>query len=156
MKGDDQVVKQLNKVLTQQLTAINQYFLHARMLKDWGYEGVAEKVYKESIRQMKAAQKVTDRILFLEGLPNYQKLLKLMIGENARECLQNDLQFASQGRNEYVSTVSVCLDKKDHASRELVEHLLSDEEEYIDWLETQNSLIHSLGVENYLAEHIEE
>lgn len=156
MKGDPAIIKQLNQVLTLELTAINQYFLHSRMMEDWGYKRLAKSIYSESIRQMKAAEKLTDRILFLEGLPNYQKLLKLSIGENAAECLQNDLKFALSGREEYVATVAACIDKKDHASRELIEHLLEKEESYIEWLEEQNRLISAVGVENYLAEQLEE
>ena len=112
MKGDTQVLKGLNEILTGQLTAINQYFLHARMLTDWGYEKVAEKVYKESISQMKLAKKVTDRILFLEGLPNYQKLLKLEIGEDPKECLQNDLAYCENACKEMKRVTDLCLNRK--------------------------------------------
>ena len=154
MKGDANVVKGLNEILTIQLSAINQYFLHARMLSDWGYEKVAKKVYKASIHQMKEAQKVTDRILFLEGLPNYQKVLKLEIGEETHEVLKNDKVCCHNACDELKRVTQICLDAKDHGSRELVEHILEDEEQYLDWLETQLSAIGDIGIENYLAEQI--
>ena len=154
MKGDQNVIKGLNEILTGQLSAINQYFLHARMLSDWGYEKVAKKVYKASIHQMKEAQKVTDRILFLEGLPNYQKLLKLEIGEQTHEVLKNDKSCCEKACGELRRVTQLCLDAKDHASRELVEHILEEEEEYLDWLEIQLSAIKEVGLENYLAEKL--
>jgi bacterioferritin len=154
MKGDATAVKALNEVLTGHLTAINQYFLHAKMLSDWGYEKIASVVYKESIRQMKAAEKVTDRILLLEGLPNYQKLLNLKIGENASETLQFDKALCEYQRQTEVSTVKRCLDCQDHGSRELVERLVESEESHLNWLEAQHSIINEIGIENYLAEQI--
>tara|TARA_B100001094_G_C17998379_1_gene703849 strand:+ start:507 stop:971 length:465 start_codon:yes stop_codon:yes gene_type:complete len=154
MQGNVDVIKGLNELLTGQLSAINQYFLHARMLSDWGYEKVAKKVYKASIHQMKEAQKVTDRILFLEGLPNYQKLLKLEIGENTLEALENDKNCSNKACLDLRRVTQLCLDAKDHASRELVEHILEEEEEYLDWIETQLSAIGDIGIENYLAEQI--
>ena len=154
MKGNKEVIVGLNEILTGQLSAINQYFLHARMLSDWGYEKVAKKVYKASIHQMKEAQKVTDRILFLEGLPNYQKLLKLEIGENTKEVLDNDKKRCEVACSEMRRITEVCFDHKDHASRELVEHMLEEEEGYLDWLETQLSAIGEIGMENYLAEQL--
>ena len=155
MKGNSEVLKGLNEVLTCQLTAINQYFLHARMLSDWGYEKIAKKVYGESIHQMKEAKKTTDRILFLEGLPNYQKLLKLSIGEDAGECLKNDLAFCSGSRDELKRVTLLCLEKKDHASREMLEHMLEKEESFLDWLEIQQRVINNIGIEKYLAEKID-
>lgn len=154
MKGDANIIKGLNEILTRQLSAINQYFLHARMLKDWGYERVAGKVYKASIHQMKEAQKVTDRILLLEGLPNYQKLLKLEIGEDTLEILNNDKKSCESACDDLRRVCQMSLDAKDHVSRELIEHLLEEEEEYLDWLETQLSAIKDVGIENYLAEQL--
>lgn len=154
MKGNQEVIVELNKVLTMQLTAINQYFLHSRMLEDWGYHKIAKVVYKESIRQMKNAQKVTDRILFLEGLPNYQKLLKLNIGENPQEVLNQDQVFASNAANEIRDAIKVTLAHKEHVSREMLEDLAVHEESHLNWLESQNGLIKTVGVENYLAEQL--
>ncbi|SME98003.1 bacterioferritin [Pseudobacteriovorax antillogorgiicola] len=154
MKGEQDVIKGLNEVLTGQLTAINQYFLHARMLKDWGYEKIAKPVYKESIRQMKVAEKVTDRILLLEGLPNYQKLLKLSIGESAIECLGNDLKFCSGACQKLAVNTKLCLDKLDHVSRELLEDIEVGEQKFLLWLETQQYNIKELGPEKYLAEQL--
>lgn len=154
MQGNNDVVRGLNEVLTRQLTAINQYFLHARMHADWGYEPIGKTVYKESIRQMKLAEKVTDRILLLEGLPNYQKLLKLKIGETAVESLQNDLFFCKEACEKLRETVTICLEKKDHVSRELLEDLLVHEEKHLDWLEIQDRLVKSLGAANYLSENL--
>ena len=124
MKVDNDVVKALNEVLTGQLSAINQYFLHARMLSDWGYEKIAKVVYKESIHQMKVAEKTTDRILLVEGLPNYQKLLKLQIGEEVEEVLTNDKNYCVTAIERMRDVAKLCLDKKDHVSRELIEDML--------------------------------
>ena len=155
MKGDASIIKGLNEILTGQLTAINQYFLHARMLSNWGYGKIAEKTYKESIRQMKMAQKITDRILFLEGLPNYQKLLRLSIGEKAHETLTCDLSYCQKSCEELRRVTQECLDRSDHVSRELLEDILEDEESHLDWLETQLSTIDEIGLENYLAEKLD-
>ena len=154
MKGDNEVIKGLNEVLTGQLTAINQYFLHSRMLSDWGYEKLAGKVYKESIHQMKAAKDITDRILLLEGLPNYQKLLKLDIGENAMETLSNDKGFCETSCETLRRVTQLCLDKKDHVSREMMEDFLEKEESHLDWLEIQMKASAEVGKENYLAEKL--
>jgi len=154
MKGEAVPIKGLNDILTGQLTAISQYFLHAKMLKDWGYEKLGSAVYKESIRQMKAAEKVTDRILLLDGLPNYQKLLNLKIGENTAEALNFDQSLCEYLSNTQRSVVKQCLDHQDHGSRELIEHLLKSEEGYLDWMESQQSIIKDIGLDNYLAEQI--
>ena len=154
MRGDASVIKGLNEVLTLELTAINQYFLHARMLRNWGYEGLTERVYKESIRQMKVAQKVTDRILFLEGLPNYQKLLSLEIAESPTESLLADKRYCEGACHLLKDKIQLCLKKKDHPSRELLENLMIGEQAHLDWLETQQQAIHDLGTKNYLAEKI--
>ena len=154
MKGDPKVIDALNEILTGELTAINQYFLHARMCKNWGYEGIAHKVYKESIDEMKHAQNLTDRILFLEGLPNLQKLGKLNIGETVPEQLDADLKLEMTALTNLKAAIKVCFEAADHTSRELLEHILEDEEEHIDWLETQLGLIKELGKELYLSQQI--
>jgi bacterioferritin len=154
MKGDTKVLQYLNEVLTGELTAINQYFLHARMLKDWGYERLADKVYHESIDEMKHAQQLTDRILFLDGIPNYQKLFKLNIGENVEEILKNDLALEYEALTRLKESVKATFDAQDHGSRELFEHIIVAEEEHIDWLEAQLKLIEDLGLQNYLSEQI--
>jgi bacterioferritin len=156
MKGDPKVIDALNEILTGELTAINQYFLHARMCKNWGYERIAHTVYKESIDEMKHAQDLTDRILFLEGLPNLQKLGKLNIGETVPEQLDSDLKLEYQALDRLKAAIKICFDAADHASRELFEHILEDEEKHIDWLETQLGLIKELGAQHYLAQQIRE
>ncbi|MFW7379059.1 MAG: bacterioferritin [Oligoflexus sp.] len=154
MKGDAKVIQYLNEILTGELSAINQYFLHARMLKNWGYERLAAKVYHESIDEMKHASDLTDRILFLEGLPNYQKLFKLHIGETVEEIFKNDLQLELEAMTRLKEAIKSCFTAEDHGSRELFEHILVDEEKHIDWLEEQLSLIKDLGLQNYLAQQI--
>ena len=154
MKGDPKVIDALNEILTGELTAINQYFLHARMCKNWGYDRIAEAVRKESIDEMKHAQDLTDRILFLEGLPNLQKLGKLNIGENIPEQFEADLKLELLALTNLKAAIKVCFDAADHSSRELFEHILEDEEKHIDWLETQLSLIKDLGKVAYLAEQM--
>jgi len=154
MQGDPTVIQHLNEILTGELTAINQYFLHARILKNWGYERLAATVYHESIDEMKHASDLTDRILFLDALPNYQKLLKLRIGENVEEILKNDLVLEMEAMSRLKEALKVCFDAQDHGSRELFEHILVDEEKHIDWLEEQLSLIKDVGIQNYLAEQI--
>lgn len=154
MKGDARVIDALNEILTGELTAINQYFLHARMCKNWGYERIAHVIYKESIEEMKHAQDLTDRILFLEGLPNLQKLGKLNIGETVPEQLESDLKLEFQALERLKSAIKVCFEAADHASRELLEHILEDEEHHIDWIEAQLGLIKELGKELYLSQQI--
>lgn len=154
MKGDLDVIKQLNQVLTLQLTGINQLFLHSRMHDDWGYKDIAKQIYSDSIHLMKAAQKLTDRILFLEGLPNYQKILKLHIGEAAQECLENDYRFSCDLREKLIEAIELCLGKKDHHSRDILDQLLKKQEGIIDWHKAQKQLIDQIGKENYLSQKL--
>lgn len=156
MKGDVHVIKALNEVLTGELTAINQYFLHARMCKNWGYNRIAEKTYKESIEEMKHAQELLDRILFLDGIPNLQKLDKLNIGETVKEQLEADLALEFMAIDRLKKGIDICDTAKDYTSSELLEKILEDEEDHIDWLETQLNLIKDIGYENYLAQQLHE
>lgn len=154
MKGNADVIKHLNVILTNELTAINQYFLHARMCQAWGFEKIGEKVYKESIDEMKHAQSLIDRILFLEGVPNLQKLGTLNIGETVPEQLKADLDMELKGHVDLKNALNAATAAEDHASRELLESIISSEEEHIDWLEAQLEIIQKIGVENYLAQQL--
>ncbi|WP_150303444.1 bacterioferritin [Pseudomonas saliphila] len=149
MKGDSVVIQHLNTVLGNELVAINQYFLHARMLQDWGLEKLGEHEYKESIDEMKHADMLVKRVLFLEGLPNLQDLGKLLIGENVREILECDLRLEMAGIPDLKTAIAYCESVGDYGSRELFEDILESEEEHIDWLETQLGLIDKVGLENY-------
>lgn len=154
MKGDPKVIEALNEVLTGELTAINQYFLHARMSKNWGYDRIAQYVWKESIEEMKHAQDLVDRILFLEGIPNLQKLGKLNIGETVPEQLEADLKLEYEAVARLKAAIKTTFEAADHTSRELFEHILEDEEKHIDWIEAQLGQIKELGKELWLAEQI--
>ncbi len=150
MKGSTTIIQWLNKQLTNELTAINQYFLHARMLKDWGYNILGDKVYQESIGEMKHADRLIQRILFLEGLPNLQNLHKLGIGENVEEILKNDLALEMEARETVMAAIRDCEAENDYHTRRIFLDILEDAEEHIDFLETEIKLYDSLGPQNYL------
>jgi len=150
MQGDRAIIKTLNEALTNELTSVNQYFLHARMLDNWGFRRLGKIVYDESIGEMKHADKLIKRILFLDGLPNLQDLRKLSVGETVIEALTADLALEHSGRTTLVAGVAQCEAAKDFVSREVLVDILSDTEEHIDFLETQLSLAQSLGEQNYL------
>ncbi|ACR13656.1 bacterioferritin [Teredinibacter turnerae] len=156
MKGDAKVIEYLNKVLGNELVAINQYFLHSRMYKDWGLKELAEHEYKESIDEMKHADMLIERILFLEGLPNLQSLGKLLIGETTPEMLECDLKLELLAIPDLREGIAYCESVKDYVSRDLLNHILESEEEHVDWLETQLGLIDKVGLENYQQSMISE
>ena len=156
MKGDPNIIKLLNDQLTNELTAINQYFLHARMYKHWGLEKLGKKEYQESIGEMKHADILIDRILMLEGLPNLQALHKLMIGENTPEMLDCDLQLEKISQQTVKDGIAACEATRDYVSREIFQTILDDTEEHIDWIETQKDLIDKIGLQNYLQSQIDD
>lgn len=155
MKGDAKVIELLNKALYNELTAINQYFLHAKMLKNWGLKELADHEYHESIDEMKHADQLSDRILFLDGLPNFQALGKVRIGENPRELLQCDLALELEALPALRDGIAHCEAVGDYTSRQLFADILDSEEEHIDWIETQLSLIERIGEQNYLAQQLD-
>ena len=156
MKGDKQVIEALNKALTIELTAINQYFIQAKMLKNWGYLALAKKMYEESIGEMKHADKLIERVLFLEGIPNIARYDTIRVGSDVEEQLSNDLKLESNGVKVYNETITLAAKVQDNGTRELLEGILVSSEEHVDWLETQLSVIKAVGLQNYLAQQLGE
>ncbi|MBS0223478.1 MAG: bacterioferritin [Proteobacteria bacterium] len=154
MRGNPQIIAELNKLLKNELTAINQYFLHARMLKHWGFERLGKKIYDESIGEMKHADRLIQRILLLEGLPNLQDLGRLGVGETVAECLSADLRLETAARTDLVTAVAACETAQDYVSRELAVDILEDAEAHIDFLETELALLEKVGEQNYLQTQI--
>ena len=149
MKGDPKVIEHLNRVLRNELAAINQYFLHSRMFKDWGLKGLADYEFHESVDEMKHADSLIERVLFLEGLPNLQDIGKLRIGEHTQEMLECDLALEMDAIPDLREAIAYCESVKDYVSRDLFDGILDSEEEHVDWLETQLDLISRVGIENY-------
>lgn len=154
MQGNDQIIEALNEVLTAELTAINQYFLHAKMLDDWGFKRLAEHSRSESIDEMKHAEEVTERVLYFEGVPNYQRYFSLRIGQTVPEMFEADLALEYEAVERLNKGVALATEHGDNGSRDLFERILVDEEHHIDWLETQLETIRQVGVENYLAQQM--
>lgn len=150
MKSNTEIIATLNKVLTSELTSINQYFLHARIYKNWGFSQLNDKCYKKSILDMKQADKIIERILFLEGLPNLQQLGQLSIGEETPEMLECDYKFELNQRTTLQDAIALCENQQDYVSRDMLTEILDGEEEYIDWIETQQYQIEQMGIEKYL------
>ncbi len=150
MQGDSKVIEQLNKCLGNELVAINQYFLHARMFKNWGFEALDKVEYKKSIKDMKQADKIIERVLFLEGLPNLQKLGKLQIGENPLEMLKSDFQLQVTTLQDLRDSIALCESLSDYVTRDMLAEILEYEEEHLDWIETQLDLVNKVSIENYL------
>jgi len=154
MKGDNKVIEALNRALTIELTAINQYFVQAKMCKNWGYGKLAKKHFEESIGEMKHAENLIDRILFLEGVPNIARYDVIRVGTDVKQQFENDLKLETGGVKSYNEAVALCAEVKDAGSREILEHILTESEEHVDWLEAQLHLIKEIGLENYLAEQV--
>jgi len=154
MKGNDKIIQALNDVLTAELTAINQYFIHAKMCANWGYHKIAAKVRAESIDEMKHADKLIERILFLEGIPNVQRYAKVNVGESVKEQFELDVQVEYEAVARFNQGIALCRDLGDNATREMLERMLVSEEEHVDWLETQLGLIRTLGEPMYCAQQL--
>lgn len=154
MKGQPQIIEYLNDVLTAELTAVNQYFLHARIAKNWGYERLAKKIYEESIEEMRHADSLVQRVLFLEGLPNLQRLGKVNVGESVPEMFALDLQVEYASVKTLNEGIALARSLGDNGTRDLFQHILEDSEEHVDWLESQLELIKQLGAQNYLAQQV--
>lgn len=154
MQGDRQVIDALNKVLTTELTSINRYFLHARMYRNWGLERLNDHSYKKSIKDMKQADELIERILFLEGLPNLQKLNRLMVGEHTEEMLKLDADFQLEQISQLKNAIALCETQQDYVSRDMLVELLEYEEDYLDWLETQHYQIANVTLPNYLQANL--
>jgi bacterioferritin len=155
MQGDDRVIEALNEVLTSELTAINQYFIHAKMSANWGYERRAEHLRHESIDEMKHAEQLIERILYFEGTPNMQRLFPVQVGESVQEQLQLDLNVEYEAVPRLNDAIALCVEVGDNGTRELLEEILVSEEEHVDWLETQLETIRQIGIENYLAQQMQ-
>ncbi|GIW78553.1 MAG: bacterioferritin [Gemmatales bacterium] len=154
MKGDPQIIDALNRALTIELTAINQYFIHAKMQENWGYLKLAKHQYEESMGEMKHAEKLIERILFLEGVPEIARYDVIRVGTSVKEQFENDLKLELSGAKTYNEAIALCVQKQESGSRELFEHLLVDTEEHIDWLETQLHIINEVGIQHYLAQQM--
>jgi bacterioferritin len=155
MRGSQEVINKLNEMLRGELAALNQYFLHASLCKKWGYLRLHKKIYDESIEEMKHAERLIDRILFLEGAPILNDPFKITVGKNVKEVLESDLTLEREGVPELKNGIHLCLEQADTGTRELLEHILVSAEEHIQWLEAQNSLIKQVGYENYCAQQIQ-
>ncbi|TGL04334.1 bacterioferritin [Leptospira bouyouniensis] len=154
MKGNKEVIDILAEVLSAELTAINQYFIHAKLCKNWGYLELADYLRKESIEEMKHADEIMERILYFDGIPDLQKYMKINVGQSVPEMFKHDLQLEYNAVERLNRGIDICVSAKDNGTRELLEKILVSEEEHIDWIETQNSLIESIGLQNYLAQKL--
>jgi bacterioferritin len=154
MRGDPKIITLLNDVLTGELTAVNQYFLHSRMCRNWGYARLSEHIYKESIDEMKHADELIERVLFLEGLPNVQRLGKILVGQTVTEILKNDLSLEMAAVPMLNDGIRTCRDASDNGSEDLLQRILVAEEHHVDWLEAQLELVTQVGEQNYLAQQI--
>ncbi|MCG9874215.1 MAG: bacterioferritin [Leptospiraceae bacterium] len=155
MKGSNEVIAVLAEVLSAELTAINQYFIHAKLCKNWGYNKLADYLKHESIDEMKHADELIERILYLDGIPDLQKYMKINVGTNMNELLANDLVLEYSAVDRLNKGIDICVAQKDNGSRELLEKILIAEEEHIDWIETQQSIIKEIGLDKYLAQKLE-
>ena len=154
MRGHDDIIEVLNEVLTAELTAVNQYFLHAKLMQNWGFQRLADHSKHESIDEMRHAEEVTDRILFFDGIPNYQRYFPLRIGENVPEILQADLDLEYDAVARLNRGIALATERSDNGTRDLLERILVAEEEHVDWIETQLETIRIIGVEHYLAQQL--